>query len=386
MTRSKRMLNNKGSKIQHARSRRNLTIDIIRVVLAVLVVYLHIDNYLYIRSGMSAVATVIDNYIIVLARLAVPMFFAISGYYFYKKNQADENKSVIKNIKHLLLILMGGVVLYIVGSVLLNGIDATTRPITSRGFFLFTFFNRATIVANSGVLWFILALISCYIIYYIFPKFFPKKYLYLLAGVLWYLAVCKSSAYGGVIMDKWSGYVQQSYVCLGLPYFTLGYFIHAHWNKIKQAVIINRQMVKILILAITLYLIEQTIFIANRDFNATAIENPITLPLLIASILIMAIQHPGKSTPKLSAIAANYSLYIYVTHFLVTMVLSRILYGDDVPSKVRYWKGLVCWFVVVAICVILSFIYTQLKKQFTNLFARHNKAPTIADPSQPVAS
>lgn len=186
-------------------------------------------------------------------------------------------------------------------------------------------------------------------------------------------------------MDKWSAYVQQSYVCLGLPYFTLGYFIHAYWNKIKQ-VVTNRQLIKILILAIALYLSEQTIFIVNHKFNATAIENPITLPLLIASILIMAIQHPGKSTPKLSAIAANYSLYIYVTHFLVTMVLSRILYGDDVPSKIRYWKGLVCWFAVVVICVILSFIYTQLKKQFTNLFARHNKTPTIADPSQPAAS
>lgn len=371
MTRSKKSADTK--------TQRNLTIDIMRIVLAILVVYLHIDNYLYIRSGMSPIATAVDNYIIVLARLAVPMFFAISGYYFYKKKQSDEDRSAIKNIKHLFLILMGGCILYLVGSIALNGVGETVQPITSRNLFLFAFFNRTAIVANSGILWFILALILCYIIYLIFPRFFQKKYLYVLAGVLWYLAICKNSVYGGIVMDKWSAYVQQSYVCLGLPYFTLGYFIHAYWNKIKQ-IVANEQLIKILILAIALYLSEQTIFIVNHKFNATAIENPITLPLLIASILIMAIQHPGKSAPKLSAIAVNYSLYIYVTHFLVTMVLSRILYGDDVPSKIRYWKGLVCWFVVVAICAILSFIYTQLKKQFTNLFARHNKTPTIAGP------
>ena len=384
MIRSKNAIDHK-AKVQTHKSQRNLTIDIMRVVLAVLVVYLHIDNYLYIRSGMSPAATVVDNYIIVLARLAVPMFFAISCYYFYKKKQSDEGRAAIKNIKHLFLILMGGCILYLIGSIVLNGVSETVQPITSRNLFLFAFFNRTAIVANSGILWFILALISCYIVFLIFPRLFQKKYLYVLAGVLWYLAICKSSVYGGIVMDKWSAYVQQSYVCLGLPYFTLGYFIHAYWSKIKQ-IATNRQLIKVLILAIAIYLSEQTIFIVNHKFNATAIENPITLPLLIASILIMAIQHPGKSTPKLSAIAANYSLYIYVTHFLVTMVLSRILYGDDVPSKIRYWKGLICWVAVIAICVILSFIYTQLKKQFTNLFARHNKAPTIADPSQPVAS
>ena len=78
------------------KTQRNLTIDIMRIVLAILVVYLHIDNYLYIRSGMSPAATVVDNYIIVLARLAVPMSFAISGYYFCKKKQSDEDRSAIK--------------------------------------------------------------------------------------------------------------------------------------------------------------------------------------------------------------------------------------------------------------------------------------------------
>ena len=82
MTQSISITKNKRRTAQE--SNRNLTIDIIRIVLAILVVYLHIDNLLYLRSGLSSPATAVDNYIIVLARLAVPMFFAISGYYFFK--------------------------------------------------------------------------------------------------------------------------------------------------------------------------------------------------------------------------------------------------------------------------------------------------------------
>ena len=111
MTKSKKLATSCGSKTVR---RRNLTIDILRLVMAALVVYLHINNLLYLRNDLSPVATAIDSYIIVAARLAVPTFFAISGYYFYKKNQADEYHSAIKNIKHLLLILMTGLTFYFV--------------------------------------------------------------------------------------------------------------------------------------------------------------------------------------------------------------------------------------------------------------------------------
>lgn len=355
---------------------RNLAIDILRIILAVLVVYLHIDNLLYLRSGLSVPATTVDNYIIVLARLAVPMFFTISGYYFFKGNQNKEYASAIKNIKHLLWILMGGLVLYFLGSLILNGINGTLETVTSRNLFYFAFLDRTQVITNAGLLWFILALIFCYGIYYIFPRFCKKKYLYLIAAILWCLAICKGSVYGGTVMEKWPAIVQQSYIGLGLPYFTLGYLIHSCSDKIS-AILNNKLLIKTFILSIALYLIEQTIFLANHQFNATAIENPITLPLLVACILIIAIRHPGKSMPRLSSFAAKYSLYIYITHFLVAMILSRLLYGEDIPNKIRYWKGLVCWAIVITICIAISFAYSTAKRVMASLLAKHGKIIAI---------
>ena len=177
-------------------------------------------------------------------------------------------------------------------------------------------------------------------------------------------------------MEKWPTIVQQSYIGLGLPYFTLGYLIHSCSDKIST-ILNNKLLIKTFILSIALYLIEQTIFLANHQFNATAIENPITLPLLVACILIIAIRHPSKSMPRLSSFAAKYSLYIYITHFLVAMILSRFLYGEDIPNKIRYWKGLVCWAIVIIICIAISFAHSTVKRVMASLLAKHGKIIAI---------
>ena len=85
------------------------------------------------------------------------MFFTISGYYFFKGNQKKEYASAINNTKHLLWILMGGLVLYFLESLMLNDIDETLKTVTSRNLFYLAFFDRTSIVADAGLLWFILA-------------------------------------------------------------------------------------------------------------------------------------------------------------------------------------------------------------------------------------
>lgn len=129
---------------------------------------------------------------------------------------------------------MGGLSLYFFGSLAINGVNETIATISSRNFFLLALFNQPTIITNSGLLWFLLALIFCYIIYYIFPRFFQKKYLFLFVAALWFVVICSSIVYGGIVVDKWPSFVQQSYIGFGLPYFTLGYLIHAYWGRIEK--------------------------------------------------------------------------------------------------------------------------------------------------------
>lgn len=341
---------------------RNLTIDIMRLVLATLIVYMHVaDGLLFNNKTLNASASIIDFCILVAARLAVPTFFAISGYYFFKKSQDDEYKSAIKNIKHLFLLFMAGLVICFITSLLLNGFHNTASIVTPDGLFIGTFLNRIFVVNYAGPLWFILALIYCYGVYYIFPRFFQKKNLYLVAGGLFFLSLSAGYPCRGIIMDGLPNYVLLSWLCMGLPYFTLGYGIHAYWNSIQKHLLRFSEF-KLLALAIALYLIEQLVFFASDLFipNMT-IENPITMPLIVASILIAALRHPGKSSAKLSSIAANYSLYIFITHLPIANILARLIYDNGMPYSVQYSAGILLWIIVVAICVVLAYIYTKAK-------------------------
>lgn len=346
----------KGSK------QRNLTIDVIRLILAALIVYMHVaDGLLFNNRALNANASIADFCILIVARLAVPTFFAISGYYFFKKRQSDEYSSAIKNMKRLFLLFMGGLTICFITSLLLNGFHGSASIVTPSGLFISTFFNRIFIVNYAGPLWFILALIFCYGVYYIFPRFFQKKYLYLIAGMLFFLSLSAGYPYRGIIIDGLPNYVLLSWLCMGLPYFTLGYGIHAYWNSIQKHLPKFSEF-KLLTLAISLYLIEQLVFFASDLFVPNmAIENPITMPLIVVSILIIALRHPGKSSAKLSSIAANYSLYIFIIHLPIANILARLIYSNDMPHSVQYSTGILLWIIVLVICVVLAYIYTKTK-------------------------
>ena len=353
---------------------RNLAIDIIRLGLAALIVYMHVaDGLMFRNNALNANASIIDFCILVAARLAVPTFFAISGYYFFKKKQSDEYLSAVKNMKRLFLLFMGGLTICFIVSLLLNGFHRTASIVTPSGLFIATFFNRIFIVDYAGPLWFILALIFCYGVYYIFPRFFQKKYLYLIAGALFFISLSSGYPYQGIIMDELPNYVLLSWLCMGLPYFTLGYGIHTYWNDIQKRLPKFVEF-KLLALATALYLIEQFVFFASDLFvpNMT-IENPITMPLIVASILIATLRHPGKSNAKLSGIAANYSLYIFIIHLPVASILARFIYRNGMPYSVQYSTGILLWVVVIVICVALAYTYTKLKALVVKLLSKNHE-------------
>ena len=130
---------------------RNLTVDVMRLVLATLLVYMHVaDGLLFNNRTLNASASIIDFCILIAARLVVPTFFAISGYYFFKKSQNDECRSAIKNIKRLFLLFIAGLVICFITSLLLNGFHSTALIVTPDGLFIGAFLNRIFVVNYAG--------------------------------------------------------------------------------------------------------------------------------------------------------------------------------------------------------------------------------------------
>ena len=79
---------------------RNLGIDILRILMAFFVVCQHISNYSLV------------DFILPQSRIAVPVFFIISGYFLYDKDQAEVRRKIAKSFKHILKIFLWSTLLY----------------------------------------------------------------------------------------------------------------------------------------------------------------------------------------------------------------------------------------------------------------------------------
>lgn len=359
---------------------RNTTLDALRIILAVLVVYIHLNTKLYNRSGLDGLSLVFDDIITILARTAVPIFFAISGYCLYRSNLKLERASIERSLRHLALLTMGSIVIYIIVGILTNGALATASRFTTSRFFQFILFNQTSGILSAGAPWFLLALITCYLIYYFYPcSTKNQKYLMTISALLYFWAICISPVYGNIVLDKEPALLFRSYLGLGLPFFSLGYFFHKYQDRIKTA--ISNQTVKFAILAFALYFIEQVIYLSGGH-RRYPMEVSIMMPLVVVGVLMLATQHPRLlAKTKFPAWSAKYSLYLYIGHTAVINILSKYLFDNDPPASLRYYKVLLLYVSVIAATLILAMLYVKFKHALQMVARRirggNNLAPEL---------
>lgn len=348
---------------------RNTTLDMVRIVLACLVVYIHLNTHLYNRTELDGVALVLDDIIRTLARMAVPIFFAISGYCLCRQNQVAERMSIKRSLRHLALLIMGCFIIYITVGIVLNGPAKTATRFTSNQLFQFTLFNQTGGILGTAAPWFLLALTTCYITYYFYPYFCKKqKYLLTIAALLYLWAISISPVYGGVILDKEPAMLFRSYLGLGLPFFSLGYFCHRHQSRIHN--VISNQTVKFTALAFILYFIEQVIYLSGGH-RRSPMEISIIMPLVVLGVLMLAAQHPKLlAKTKFPAWSAKHSLYLYIGHAAVISILSKYLFDNNPPNNLRYYKVLLLYIAVIVITLIISWAWVMIKKVVTSIVTR----------------
>ena len=328
---------------------------------------------------------VFDDIIMVLARIAVPIFLAISGYCLYRNNLTAERKSIKRSLRHLVLLTVSCIVIYTVTNIFLVGPQMAATRFTSNQFFQFFLFNQTGGILGAGAPWFLLALITCYLVYYFYPCFTKnQKYLMAISALLYLWAICISPVYGNIVLDKEPALLFRSYLGLGLPFFSLGYFFHKYQDRIKTA--ISNQTVKFAILAFALYFIEQVIYLSGGH-RRYPMEISIMMPLVVVGVLMLATQHPRLlAKTKFPAWSARYSLYLYIGHTAVINILSKYLFDNEPPKSLRYYKVLLLYIATIAITLALAFVYLQIKKLATSLYAKHNKKLSVTNSNLPAKS
>lgn len=277
-------------------NQRNLSLDILKIILAVSVVFLH-GHFLKDISSIGYFSTVEG-----LFRLAVPTFLIISGFYFYNVIDINKLKKWIIRLGSLYLIWM---LIYSPFWLNIHNIPKT----------LFTLFN------GYYVLWYLIgALFSGIIVYYI--RNLPKNILIFLVLFL-FLMGCLIQLIGNLhvfsgIIDKAFNYnpVHRNFLLFCLPFFLIGYLINKYdiYKKIKMTL-------PMLLICLTLVILESNL---NRIYVSPT-ENLDQIFSLILAAPVLFLYFKSKVLPGKNKELSNFSTAIYLIHPMILITITQYI-------------------------------------------------------------
>ncbi len=304
---------------------RNYSLDTLKFVCAIFVIFIHTPQ-----------PEIWEIYITPLIRCAVPIFFMISGYFTYGKNNLIH--TLYKRIIHLITIL--GIVFFFYLSIFLivNGKDSLEHLsiLFSYNFFLL---NSVPYCMH---LWYIAAYIYVLLIMLIVEKFNLYKWLFFLTPIL-LLTALTIGKYSEIILGNcYPTNYTRNFLFTGLPFFALGMII----KKAKQLPNVYITGVGCIVFYI-LGIIEVINIKGLGDWYATTI-------FLSLSIFISFINIKQVKDNIFSKTGRENSLYIYLLHFIIATGIT--LLSNRFPY-LPYFSALI----TLSLTLILIYIFRRLR-------------------------
>lgn len=324
--------------------KQNKTLDFMKCLACIGVVFIHTQFPTYFGQIINA-----------LSRAGVALFFIISGYYSYYSDKEVAINKLKTRFKRNLKITIYAFAFYLLWGIFVRligtGISSVKEWLTGfnvKNIINLIVFNEDIII---GHLWFLLALLYCYIIMIIIEKYNLKNIAYFLmfpiitVGIL-FMAYCSISK-NGISMI----YFRNTWI-YGMPIFLIGNWIHKNKNKILN-MINKKQTILILFLSIIMTLIER-IYIGNLQLFLGSI-------IMTIMILIFSLHYPNLNRFEICSIIGNkYSLDIYIYHWMIMDIFDKIY-------RTLNFEGvlIIQWLnplLVLFTCLIFAVMLEKLKK------------------------
>lgn len=293
-----------GNRIEQGRI---CSFDVLKAIMAFLVCLIHwSDNSQY--------------YYLIPTRIAVPMFIAISGYFW-----PYEKEKQIRQIKKLLFLLVEAQILYFCFYFALKALSGTLRIWLEEVFSINAiidclFFNRAKF---GGHTWYMFAVLYTMIIITFLQQRKCKNIISILSimGGLFLLVAGKySPMLLGVDVPT---YYTKTFFCVGIPFFSFGIYLKSEHAHAWIAKVPNNLVLTWIILFCTSGFAEKAIL---RYFSAEGTRDfYISTVLLVGTIMVFAVKNQafGYSLPLLRRIGEKYSGMIYIIHIAVITIVSK---------------------------------------------------------------
>jgi len=311
---------------------RNYGIDILRLICCLLVIFLHTDfEGLILYDGIS-----------VIARIAVPLFFMITGY-FYKKD-CDDKKKIKSIVRALILIIVCNCIYFVYGLFINKTSNAEyISSLISFGSIARSLLFNQNLISNH--LWYLNAYLYILIIVYILEKIkIFDKIVKLLPYIL--LLTFIMGPLSEIVLDMSFNYIiYRNFLLIGLPFFAIGYLLK------KNPIFVNVNYIT-LIIAVVISLLELFIYRTKGINNYKDLY--ITTPFL-AVIVFELFLNMKTSNNFISMLGKEYSLYIYIFHPLFRQ-LSRDIFPGVINTPIRLI------FMLTGALIISHFVVTIKRK------------------------
>lgn len=287
-------------------------IDITKVILAVCVVLLHTPPIFESELINTCLYSICD--------VAVPLFFAFSGF-FFNKTGCNTKKTVLRlTTLYLLWTLIS---IYMVMGQLFN--QGLTLPQILKSLLFSHSFN---------VSWYLVALIWCVLISKFTEKWHPV-FRFVLAIGLYTMCIADLS---------FQSYLTNSFICQindiykwifgtvcwsfpqGLIFFFIGYYAESFISEKSK---VNKQNILVLFFSLILWITE-IIYFKNSDIISGA-PGMLSMPLLVFSIIVIVLKSCVPMPFIIEGkILRNISTLLYLSHPMIKAVWIKI-YGYDGP-------------------------------------------------------
>lgn len=323
--------------------------DILKAVCAFLIVCIHIPF-----PGAAGA------YFTALTRIAVPIFFMITGYFYSDVVRRGKEKKQLKKIfllvveANMLYLLWKGFYTVVSGERL---IPFLTSAFTFRNILKFVFLNESPLGSH---LWYLGAILYVLIIVKSADRLRSRKLLYIATPLL-LLGDLVLGKYSLLLLHREFPYILvRNFLFVGIPYFCIGCLLH---DKRERLCHIGKPLLTALAVLFSITSLAERAVLVSMNMNPTR-DHYISTTFLAMTIFCFAVTANtgrGKAVNFLSVIGRKYSTGIYIVHPIFITVLSVFMRKIGCYGVYKFFAP-ICVYLVSAIAVAVLYKLKSLFK------------------------
>ena len=299
----------------------------------------------------------IGAYFTTLTRVAVPVFFMITGY-FYSDTVARHKEK--RQIKKILYLVVEANVLFFIWNIALDilrrdSIITYIRSIfTGKNIIEFLALNESPL---AGHLWYLGAILYVLVIVFLMDKFNCRKILCYLTPVLLIVDLVFGK-YSLLIFHREFPYILvRNFLCVGIPYFCIGNFIREKQCSEKW----NKKVLQTLILVFAVTSLVERFILMNASLNATR-DHYISTTFLSICLFVYTLKSNWHNK-GLAMIGRKYSTWLYIIHPIFITVFSIVVGKLGLKSIYRYVAPIVVYCATLVFLIILQKVKIAMKSK-----------------------